>query len=314
MIKLLFFIVVCIVALSHCVTHFYSHDDSKVHGNAALPKLAPWTPIDWTTIPPALDDDQVEVIYLLCPLLEEDYGDWLGYIGLHHGAIAFRNVRTGYEITINYDAFNFIRSSVFPVIVNNPNGTQDLDWINGGASFIYEGINETYWTTAQYLVSVINGTLFNNYLSKFNSQINDTYPYYNMFSITPQFGAQSYVPSWDCFDFVWASFNFLYESGASLNYTLNLKRNFVNIYSTAPLDYTDLYENDPNIKQEVVDFFAFIQANESVLSWEEFFAALFSIFDGVFYVRHSTQYYKAQLQFPYFGSDFAQQLLPGQQS
>jgi len=293
---------------------FYSHNNEIVHEvNPPAPHLAPWTPIDWTTIPPALHDDKVEVIYLLCPLLEEDFGNWLGYLGLHHGAIAFRNLRTGNEITINYDAFDFIRSSVFPVVVNYPNGTQDLDWINGGASFVYQGINETYWTTAQYVVSVINGTLFNNYLSKFNSQINGTYPYYNMFSIVEEFGAKPYIGSWDCFDFVWSSFNFLYESGASLNYSLSLPRNFANIYSTMPIDYTDLYNNDPSVRQQIIEFFEFIQANDDELTIGEFFDTLFDLFDGEFYVRHSTQYWKTKLHFPYIGSDFSAQLLPGQE-
>jgi len=275
-------------------------------------KSVPWTPIDWKTIPPAEADDKIEVFYLICPLLEEDFGDILEYVNLYHSAVAFQNNRTGNQITINYDADDFFRSSLFPVISEASNGTRELSWINQGGNFIYEGINSTYWTAGTYTVSVINGTLFNRFLSEFNNGINATYPYYNMLSILDKFGAKSWVPSWDCFDFVWASFNYLNENGAELDYTLHLKRDFVNLYGDMPIDYTDLFENDPVIREEIIDFFAFITLSYEELSFKEFLEAVVTVFDGEFYVRSSDAYWKTQIHFPYFAVDFDEQPLPGQ--
>jgi len=274
--------------------------------------LAPWTPIDWTTVPKALSDDKVTVQYLLSPLLEEDFGDTLEYFNLYHGAIAFTNNRTGYEITINYDAFDLFRSSLFPKIIVFPNGTRELSWVNEGGAFIYLGINETYWTAGQYAVSVINGDLFNDYIVNYISSVNASYPYYNMFAVLDQFGVKPYLPSWDCFDFVWASMAYLYASGAKFDYSYQVKRNFANIYSAEPIDYTDLYESDPVVKNSIIDFYEFIDASFGDLSWIEFFDALSELFEGEFYVRSSTKYWKADLHYPYMAVDFVGQPLPGQ--
>jgi len=274
----------------------------------------PWTPIDWTTIPLAKPTDQVTVLYLLAPLLEEDFGNWLGDLNLYHGALGFFNQNSNYSITLNYDAYDFFRNSLFPKIAVYSNGTRDLVWDNGGASFIYMGINETYWEE-QYKVASVNGTVFNAYLSEFNSQINGTYPYYNMFSTLYQYGANPWLSSWDCFDFVWSSFDFLHKYGGVFDYSLHLKRNFANIYSSvAPADYTTLYNEDPVARENIIDFYAYTQLLVKDLSIMEFITATVEVFEGIFYVRQSTEYWQATLHFPYIGLDFDEAPLPGQPS
>jgi len=283
-------------------------------GTSFSHKTVPWTPIDWKSIPPAQQDDQIFVYYLICPLLEEDFGDLLEYVNLYHAAIAFENNRTGEQYTINYDADNFFRSSLFPEISTSSNGSRQLNWINQGGNFIYQGINSTYWIAGIYTVAVIDGTLFNNFLSEFNSKINGTYPFYNMLSIIDQFGDKPWVPSWDCFDFVWFSFQYLYDNGAKLNYSLHLERNFVNLYGDMPLDYTDLFNNDPEIQEDVINFFALITAAFDELSFEDFLTAALSFTEGEFYVRSSSSYWKTQVHFPYIAVDFDVKLLPGQKA
>jgi len=274
---------------------------------------APWTPIDWRTLPLALPDDHIAVTYLVSPLLEASFGKWLEYLNLYHGAIAFTNLRTRESITINYDADDFFRNSLFPQIIHHDNGTRELKWINQGASFIYEGINETYWTAAQELVGVISGDLYNKYIVSWNSQINETNPFYNMFSVTSRFGATPWLPSWDCFDFIWASFDILHQWGAKFNTSLRLKRDFANIYSSIqPVDFTEMFAEDDNIKEDIIDFFAFIQASFDELSFEEFFRTLFELFKGKFYVRFTNQYWETKLHWPYFAVDYEVGLLPGQ--
>jgi len=272
----------------------------------------PWTPVDWKTLPQANPDDQVSVYYLVSPLLEEDFGDILKYINLYHGAIGFRNHRTNFSITINYDADDFFRNSLFPEVVKYDNGTRDLVWVNQGGSFIYLDINYTYWEAGIYETTVVNGTLYNMYISDFNSAINATYPFYNLFSVLEHFGATPWLPSWDCFDFIWSSFRFFADNGAVFDPNLKLKRNFANIYSSQPpIDYTELANEQPQIRENIIEFFEFIELKLSDLSLVEIFAMIVEVFDGQFYVRYDDQYWLAQLQFPYFAIDYEVQPLPG---
>jgi len=276
--------------------------------------LPPWTPIDWRTLPLALPDDQIAVIYLVSPLLEADFGDWLEYLNLYHGAIAFTNLRTNESITINYDADDFFRNSLFPQIIHNTNGTRELKWINQGGNFIYQDINETYWTAAQEVVATISGDLYNNYIVSWNSRINETNPFYNMFSVTSKFGATPWLPSWDCFDFIWASFQVLHEWGAKFNPSLKLKRDFANIYSSIePIDYTEKFNDDTDVREDIIDFFTFIQVSFDQLSFMEFFDTLYELGEGKFYVRFTNQYWQTKLHWPYFAVDYEVAALPGQQ-
>jgi hypothetical protein len=78
-----------------------------------------------------------------------------------------------------------------------------------GGTYVYEGIYSEYWTTLNQYVGTINGSIYSSYLADFNSKINETQPYYKMFSITESWGKPYWVPSWQCFDFVFASMKFL---------------------------------------------------------------------------------------------------------
>eukprot|EP01114_Cavostelium_apophysatum_P019151 TRINITY_DN608_c0_g1_i1.p2 TRINITY_DN608_c0_g1~~TRINITY_DN608_c0_g1_i1.p2 ORF type:complete len:303 (+),score=57.45 TRINITY_DN608_c0_g1_i1:179-1087(+) len=272
----------------------------------------PWIPVDWTTIPQAEPSDKVEVWYLTAPLMEATYGDDLEYASLYHGAIGFNNTRTGDGYSINYDAFNFLHSSIFPEVVAYSNGSRDLNWVNGGASFIYSGINITFWHGPETtIIAWINGSVFNSYLSDFNAQINASYPYYNMLSITADFNAQPWVPAWDCFDFVWLSFGYIFEMGGDLDYSKHPKRNFANVYSSAPVDVTDLYHKDPEMHDTIVKFYELLDAKFSDMSWFDFFAAIVDLVDGEFFVRVDESYWKCNLQTPYLGMSFWEGTLPG---
>ena len=46
-------------------------------------------------------------------------------------------------------------------------------------------------------------------MSTWNAEVNDTRPYYNMFSILSHFGGTLYVDGYDCFDYVMESFQIL---------------------------------------------------------------------------------------------------------
>jgi len=276
--------------------------------------VAPWTPVDWRTLPKANPDDKVQVLYLVAPLLEEDVGNLLKDLDLFHGALAFNNLRTNFSITVNYDADDFFRASLFPEIKQYDNGTKYLVWDNLGANFIYLGINWTYWDAGTYVVAEISGDLYNTFLSTWNANLNQSQPYYNMFGIMEKFGGKSYVKSWDCFDFAWNAFNFLYANGGTFNDSVHINRNVVNFYtgSNAPLDVTKLYNTDPDTHNEIIDFYEVLGANIEDVTFWEIILTVFDAFDGYFFIRSSSKYYEAQLMWPFVGLDWVYAPLPGQ--
>jgi len=274
---------------------------------------APWTPVDWRTLPAASPADSVDLYYLVAPLLEDDIGPILGELGLYHGAIAFVNKNTNFSITLNYDADDIFRASFFPYIVSYPNGTKDLNWVNGGAAFIYMDINTTYWISGTYKVTTIPGNMYNDFISQWNAKVNVTEAFYDMFAVMDKWGGTCFVESWDCFDYVWESFQVLYDMGAKLNESLILNRDFSNIYVTEPpTDVTPLYFADPRVHDEIVAFYEFIEFKWGQLSWWEFIWDLLDTFDGVFYYRQANTYWKMQLHPPFFGFDWYPDPLPGQ--
>jgi hypothetical protein len=79
-----------------------------------------------------------------------------------------------------------------------------------GAVFIYKDVNWTYWVGPSVKVSTISGALYNQFISTWNAAVNQSYPYYNMFAIMEKFGGKEYVEGWDCFDYVFAAFQYLH--------------------------------------------------------------------------------------------------------
>jgi len=279
----------------------------------SVEKTAPWTPVDWKTLPKALPTDEVVLWYLVAPLLEEDVGKLLATLNLYHGAIAFINTRTNFNITINYDAFDFFRSSLFPYIVTYPNGTKDLKWVNGGGSFIYMNINESYWISDQYKLGTMNGTVYNNFISQWNSQVNSSHPYYSMLSVTSGPNGTTYLPTYDCFDFSWQSFQALYSMGAQFNYSQSPHRDATTIYAaSSPTKVTSLYYSDPQVRNQIIEFYEVLQAQLNGISWTSFILTILEMFEGDFYFRYQTDYYQITLSYPYFGFDWFWDPLPGQ--
>jgi len=276
-------------------------------------KTAPWTPVDWKTLPKALPTDEVELWYLVAPLLETDVGKLLATLNLYHGAVAFINKRTGFNITINYDAFDFFRSSLFPIFVTYPNGTKGLEWVDGGGSFIYMSINESYWISYQYKLATMNGSVYNSYISQWNSQVNSTHPFYSMIGVTSGPNGTTYLPSYDCFDFSWQTFNYLYQMGAQFNYSQFPYRDTTTMYATSPpTKVTSLYYSDPRVRNEIIEFYEILEVQLSGISWTSFILTILEAFEGKFYFYYQTDYYQVSLQYPFFGLDWFWDPLPGQ--
>eukprot|EP01116_Phalansterium_solitarium_P014031 TRINITY_DN3153_c0_g1_i1.p1 TRINITY_DN3153_c0_g1~~TRINITY_DN3153_c0_g1_i1.p1 ORF type:complete len:300 (-),score=78.20 TRINITY_DN3153_c0_g1_i1:216-1115(-) len=270
---------------------------------------APWTPVDWHTLPKASDADMIQVLYLVAPLLETDFGKWLGYAHAYHAAIGFINLNTGFNITINYDADDFFRATLFPVINEK---TKELTFENQGANFIYMGINQTYWEEEMTLVGTINGSVWNNYISGFNAKFNATYPYYNLLEVVNR-NSTVYVPSLNCFDFMWFSLWNLYDQGIQYVPNLTLKSNYANIYSNAmPEDVTQQYLTNATVHERVFQFYELLEAKVLKLGFKELLAEIVFVFKGDFYLRTSNTLYLIKLEYPYIDLLWAEKPLPGQ--
>jgi len=302
------FVVLVLLFISLCQGSTVS-TQSKLRGLEATPN--PWVPVDWHTLPKALPSDQVEVRLVVAPLLEDTLGNLFKSFDIFHGALAFVNRRTNFSITINYDADDFFHASLFPIIVTYPNGTKDLLWRNKGGDFIYLGINDTFWNQGDYLISVVGGTVYNDFISGYNAQLNDSHQFYNMFTIMDHWDGQVFFQGWDCFEFCWDAFRNLHRAGVQFTVP-KLERNFMNLYTAnPPILITDLYNNDPTVRKEVIDFYELIQYAVANMTWTEFLWTIVDTLEGEFYVREDCDYWKMQLHWPLVGIDWDYAWLPG---
>jgi len=254
----------------------------------------PWIPLDINTLPPANPGDQINIFYLIAPLMECDYGNDFTYVGAYHGGLGLYNINSGFSITLNYDATpNFIQA----LIPNISNG--ELYWDNQGAVFIYQGINETFWNSNFELLATINGTTYNN-LMKWTGSYNTSFPWYNIWSVYKHFPGTPLFPSDDCFTFVWNTINFLKGQGVSV-VPSQAKVSLLAFYSdTAPVkvDYTNI-----TIKKDILAFYSsmvskldslgvigFIEVMIELALWENY------------YFHDGNDYYQVSLKFPWVGT------------
>jgi len=272
--------------------------------------IADWTPIDWKTLPKAAPADEVELLYLNAPLLEGQYGKFLEDFDLYHAAIAFVNKNTSMMITLNYDSDNFL-ADMFPEIITEKNGSQTLIWSNYGAAFVYMGVNSTYWTTILPL-AILSGSQYNSFMANWNSKINSTNEYYNMFSIMSGNGTLVFVPSWNCFDYVWTAFDYLYGIGVRFDpenkpyYLYSMMRS-----SDPPVDITQLYYANATVHQSVNQFFEIILGAFQNTSILQVVAELLVEYDGTFFIHSSDKLLELVMGWPFISWDWLPRNLPG---
>jgi hypothetical protein len=268
----------------------------------------PWIPLDIDSLPPAQQEDIIDVQYLVAPLLECSYGDEASYIDAYHAGLSFRNRHSGYTITINFDASPSFQLAVIPHIVTYPNGTVDLIWENYGKVFIYAGQNDTYWETV-YPIATMNGTSYNLFMKWLHSA-NDSYPYYNLWSVWTDWPGKVLLSNYECFAFVWTSLGTLKQAGGSYLPNVSPKQSFISLYSSSTPVKVNL--TDPAAKAALVDFYQTLEAKINNLGIIGFLKGLWDIVvDGEFYVRKDNDYYYVILDnFPYFDIHYVEIPLP----
>jgi len=268
----------------------------------------PWVPIDIKTIPKAEPGDTINVIYVVAPLLECQYGDDARAIDSFHGGLAFTNKRTKYTFTANYDASPSFIGAIIPTIVKSANKTS-LKWENYGKLFLYNGLNATYWDESIEVVATMNGVVFNNFVNWMGT-VNATYPYYNIWSVWTNWPGNVLLPNYECFAWVWTAFGEMKKLGAIFDSKVQPKQSFIALYSMSTPKPVD--ETQPEVMDKLITFYETLEANISNLGFLQFLAELWEVLvDGEFYVRKDNKYYHVQLDnFPYFGIHYVTIPLP----
>jgi len=273
----------------------------------------PWIALNITTLPPALPSDKITIKYLVAPLLECDYGDDAWWIDAFHGGFSLKNERTGFLITLNFDASPSFTQAIIPTITKFPNGTVDLQWENRGRVFIYAGENDTYWDEAVIPLGVMNGTAYNSFM-KWIGNVNASNPHYNIWSVWTDWPGKPLMPNYECFAWVWDAFELMHELGAIFDPKVRPRQSFVALYSDSVPQKVD--EKDPEVMNDIVEFYEVLEAKINTVGVLGLLAEFWDIvMDGDFYIRKDDGYYHVALShFPYFGTHYTVIPLPWQTS
>jgi len=253
----------------------------------------PWVPLNANTLPHANPDDQIDVFYIVAPLMECGYNNDFALIDAYHGGIGIVNQNSGFSITLNYDATPSFLSALIPEIQGN-----NLVWSNQGAVFIYSGINVTFWYTKIELVANINGDQYNKYMS-WIGDFNASYPWYDLWTAVDSFPGKILPPyPHDCFFFVWETYSYLQTLGATIipSETQVGLLAFLSDNVPVKVDMTN-----PSVQKDVFNFYNdMVQdiTDDGVLGMFEVMLKL--VWNDNFYFHVGSDYYQIiNIKFPY---------------
>jgi len=268
----------------------------------------PWVPIDWSTLPKSNPTDRVEVWYLVAPLLACSYVDDFAPLGAFHSGIGFVNNASKWSFTINFDAYPTFTGVFLPNITQYPNGTYDITWQNFGALFIYDGINTTYWEQ-RVLVATMTGDGLNKIIPWFPTT-NETFMYYNPWSVYDHWPGTLLLGPFECFTFSWVVFIEIQKLGGKFIPDAVAKQTIFALYSGTTPQVVNT--SDPNQWAMLLDFYLTVEEKISNEGIYQFILDLWEILvDGYFFLRKDDVYYFIDLHdFPYFGVHYIPVPLP----
>jgi len=265
----------------------------------SIADCGPWVPLDINTIKPASPSDQVDVYYLIAPLMECQYNNDFSYIDAYHGGLAIINRNSGMMITLNYDAVPSFTQALIPNIITYSNGTKDLQWSNQGSVFIYNGVNETYWNANIELVANINGTVFNQYMT-WLAKYNSTYPYYDLWAVYTEWPGKNLWANQECFTFVWESMDFLRTQGVGI-VPSEAYVGILSLFSGSVPTKVDM--TNPSSKSDVVKFYVDMNNKLNSLGVLGFIEVMLDMMlYPHYYIHTGNDYYEVKLYYPYVGT------------
>jgi hypothetical protein len=241
--------------------------------------------------------------------MEWEFHDLFTFFNLYHAALGIRNLNTGFEFTINYDALTNVWADFLPEVKPLANGSAIITWHNKGGALLYKDIYRDYWHTAYIVVAHSTGAQFTEWLTDYLAFVNASHPWYNLFNVYRKFPDEVFVKSFTCMDFVWEALAALLRFGGYLNKSALIKANYVNFYTESSPLRVD-YWNDVSEREKVDAFFQLLEAKWQLLSYVELLVTLLELFEGVVYIRHQEHYLKLFLTSPYFDIKWVQRDLP----
>eukprot|EP01127_Copromyxa_protea_P010977 TRINITY_DN2730_c0_g1_i1.p1 TRINITY_DN2730_c0_g1~~TRINITY_DN2730_c0_g1_i1.p1 ORF type:complete len:309 (-),score=56.45 TRINITY_DN2730_c0_g1_i1:27-953(-) len=267
--------------------------------NAADKYCSDWWGVDPLTIAKANETDSIEVYYLAAPLLYCTNLDEFAHIHGYHGGVGLVNRRANVNLTVSFQANPGFMQSFVPTITKLANGSYDLAWQNGGSTYIYTGINTTYWHSLMEPIATMNGTQF-NLLLNWLAQANTTFPNYNPWSVYKSFPSEPYLTGFECFNFAVKMILEVNRLGAQMVPGWNqLKMSIGNAYTHTQPVKVDF--NDPKWNSKIVNFYLLLEKQWGKMGFMNFLKELFNFaVKGEFFVRNNADYYYFPLHFPFF--------------
>ncbi|KAK5582024.1 hypothetical protein RB653_003606 [Dictyostelium firmibasis] len=258
------------------------------------------------------------------------YGNLFEKINAYHSGVALYNLNGGPNISLDYFAGPTLVNALIPEnITKDSQGNYDLTWDTYGLVEVTNYINETYWSKRELVMYGFTGLQVKQFLS-WVPVYNQTHPIYNLFSIASD-GTSSkvnnffktilnnnlvsssssssssdidgsnenqiiYQNSSTCDDFVWASFNAIYQLGGTLvGMQSNPPKDQITLLTTGEPTIVDY--NNATQRDQLASFYIHLMdlANHKNESALQIFEELIGLFNGTFYCYINEVYYEMYL-------------------
>uniref|UniRef100_A0A0B6ZAU6 Bis(monoacylglycero)phosphate synthase CLN5 n=1 Tax=Arion vulgaris TaxID=1028688 RepID=A0A0B6ZAU6_9EUPU len=255
--------------------------------------------------------DTLYVYAMKAPVWEFKFGSLLKYFNIMHDAIGFYHVQSGLNMTMEWYELFQLFNCTFP---HEPDKNKLL-WCNQGATCIYQGIDDQHWIENGTLVKVaeINGETFNQFAAWVELD-NNTYPFYETWTIMEKPGGQVWFDPFDCASWVLRAFDTLSINGAKFNQSVHLNYTKIILYSEQPIyigNSTSIY-SDPSTLSALYNFYTYFQGSKSLAHVLENLLKYISWFieNDTFYLFYNDQYWKLPLVYPYIKLTYDETPLP----
>ncbi|XP_045203243.2 ceroid-lipofuscinosis neuronal protein 5 homolog [Mercenaria mercenaria] len=231
------------------------------------------------TMPKFGDSDKIEVYALKAPVFEFKLGGLLGMFDIMHDAMAFKNLNTGFNYTLEWYELVELFNCTFAHVLHN----DSLLWCNQGAACIYDGVDDKHWTEHGTLVKVaeISGSLYNKF-AEWVLYDNDTAIYYETWTVWDKPGGKLYFDSFDCASFILRAFDELGKLGTKFDQSVQLNYTRINLYSDDPVllgNFTDIQATNETLAAEIVSFYKQFQSHQPI---EQLISHLTAAYEEIF--------------------------------
>jgi len=239
------------------------------------------------------------------------YDNVFTFLNGYHSGIGFRNLNSGYSMTVNFDAVPSFTGSVIPEVSYQASGEPELLWSDYGGVLIYTGINMTFWAYGSEEVANITGSNFNSLLSWFVTY-NSSNPYYNVWSVHTQYPLQPWDRTWiashDCFAFVWEAYGYLTTLGVHFKVKSGRQSVMALLSPTEPIK---MDMNNPIEKLYVISFYRYLLYQIEVYGP----TAILTIVSELLYeermiIRVDGEYYMVKPWSPFFDTYYVNEPYP----